>query len=156
MKKFDLEAAKRGAKVCTRDGNPAKILCFNKEDDVYPIAALYEYEGIERFISHTLDGRYHYLHEDGNDLMMADDDYEEKLERGEYGPTPASATDVPTPAPASADPTPAPAPDPWDAFKREAAMELLRQRNGFVGRDIVEWVTSDVNRLVEGLKGKKE
>lgn len=32
----------------------------------------------------------------------------------------------------------------------------MRQRNGFVGRDIVEWVTSDVNRLVEGLKGEKE
>lgn len=141
MKEFDLEAAKKGARVCTREGRPVRILCFDKKGDIYPITALYEYEGVEKFISHMLDGRYHYLHEDGNDLMMADDDYLEKLERGEYGPPPASAD---------------PAPDPWDAFKREAAMELLRQRKGFVGRDIVEWVTSDVNRLVEGLKGEKE
>lgn len=62
--------------------------------------------------------------------MMADDDYEEKLERGEYR-TPAAA-------------------DPWDEFRREAALEMLRQRGGFVG-DVVSIIVEDVNRLVEGL-----
>ena len=43
MKDFDLAAAKLGAKVCTRDGIPARILCFdsNMASDEYatPIVA---------------------------------------------------------------------------------------------------------------------
>lgn len=84
MKPFDIDAAKKGAKVCTRDGCPARILCFDKKGDTYPIVALYEYKGRERFVSYTLYGRYHYQLKDPCDLMMADDDYLEKLDRGEY------------------------------------------------------------------------
>ena len=40
--------------------------------------------------------------------------------------------------------------DPWDDFRREAALEMLRQRGKFVG-DVVSFIIEDVNRLVEGL-----
>lgn len=30
MKKFDLERAKAGDPVCTRDGRPARIICFDR------------------------------------------------------------------------------------------------------------------------------
>lgn len=34
MKKFDLEAAKRGAAVCTAYGLPVRILCFDRKGGV--------------------------------------------------------------------------------------------------------------------------
>lgn len=145
MKPFDKAAAMRGARVCTRDGAPVRILCFDKEGDVYPIASLYKYEGMERFISHTLDGRYHYLYEDGNDLMMAEDDYLEKLDRGEYG-TPAT--------PAAPIPAPAPSPDPWDEFKRQAALELIRIMGAPIGSRYVTDIVEKVNGIADGLKSK--
>lgn len=40
--------------------------------------------------------------------------------------------------------------DPWDEFRREAALEMLRQRGGFCG-DIASRIIEDVNRLTEGL-----
>ena len=145
MKKLDLEAAKRGARVCTRDGCPVRIFSYNLQGHhTFPILASYvDGRGFENVRMFTVKGESCIGNALPQDLMMADDDYEEKLERGEY--------DTPSNIPDSA-----PVPDPWEGFKREAAMELLRQRNGFVGKDIVEWVTSDVNRLVEGLKGEKE
>lgn len=48
MKPFDLEAAKAGKPVCTRDGIKARIICFdviNKSN--YPIIALLEDKGCE-------------------------------------------------------------------------------------------------------------
>ncbi len=46
FKPFDLEAAKAGAPVMTRDGRPARILAFDLKADEYPIAAAIEsYDG---------------------------------------------------------------------------------------------------------------
>lgn len=84
MKNFDLAAAKKGAKVCTRDGRKARILCFDLKDDHYPICASFivrDREVVERF---SEDGRFDRQGHCELDLMMADDDYLEKLERGEY------------------------------------------------------------------------
>lgn len=39
LKEFNLEAAKSGKPVCTRDGRKARIICFDKED-IRPIVAL--------------------------------------------------------------------------------------------------------------------
>lgn len=41
LKPFDLEKAKQGAKVVTRDGRPVRIICWDKLDDdnTYPIVA---------------------------------------------------------------------------------------------------------------------
>lgn len=40
MKEFDLEQAKAGKPVCTRHGNKARIICFDKRDSKHPIVAL--------------------------------------------------------------------------------------------------------------------
>lgn len=43
LKPFDLEAARSGKPVCTRDGRKARIICFDR-NDLYPIVALIECE----------------------------------------------------------------------------------------------------------------
>lgn len=40
MKTFDLEKAKAGAFVCTREGFRARIVCFDADNDRFPIVAL--------------------------------------------------------------------------------------------------------------------
>lgn len=40
MKPFDLEKAKAGAPVCTREGFNARIICFDANNDRFPIVAL--------------------------------------------------------------------------------------------------------------------
>ena len=40
MKPFDLEAAKAGEKVVTRDGSLVRIVCFDVESSTHPILAL--------------------------------------------------------------------------------------------------------------------
>ena len=90
MKDFDLVAAKRGATVCTRDERPVRILAFDFKDEPYCIVAAYfeeESEIVEFYDKYgfkcvNIDGSHPVLSSD--DLMMADDDYLEKLERGEY------------------------------------------------------------------------
>lgn len=90
MKDFDLVAAKRGATVCTRGGTPVRILCFDFKCYNKPIvAALTTRRGTEKIRSYTCKGKYYVYNDDCDiDLMMADDDYLEKLERGEYDTTP--------------------------------------------------------------------
>jgi hypothetical protein len=66
MKPFDLEAAKKGAPVCTRDGGNARIVCFDRKDDEFPIV-----DGeTEDFYSFTSEGCYHTNSKDELDLMM--------------------------------------------------------------------------------------
>ena len=53
LKPFDLEAAKAGKPVCTRDGRKARIICFDKVGD-FPIVALtddryYKEEGVNLY-----------------------------------------------------------------------------------------------------------
>lgn len=88
MKKFDWGAAKKGARVCMRRGNPARILCYDLKHAEYPIVAVIARceQGEGEFIElYTPEGTSIYGGVDHNDLMMRDDDYLEKLERGEYG-----------------------------------------------------------------------
>ena len=42
LKPFNLEKAKQGAKVITRDGRPARIICWDRVGKLYPIVALVE------------------------------------------------------------------------------------------------------------------
>ena len=56
MKEFDYEKAKAGAPVCTRDGRPARIICWDRKDDYYPIMALVERNNKEILISTTEKG----------------------------------------------------------------------------------------------------
>ena len=39
MRKFNFKEAKAGAKLCTRDGKDARIICYNRKSS-YPIVAL--------------------------------------------------------------------------------------------------------------------
>ena len=73
MKEFDLEKAKAGHPVCTRDGRKARIISFDrKSNSELPIVALVEYspdhtETIERY---TIDGRYFGDQDNDFDLML--------------------------------------------------------------------------------------
>lgn len=84
MKPFDLEAAKRGAAVCTRDGSCVRIVCTDCRGED-PIVALVDYETGEDVSTYNSRGRYHGSADSDLDLFMRDDDYLEKLARGECG-----------------------------------------------------------------------
>ena len=85
MKNLDLEAAKRGAAVCTKCVMDVRIICFDRIDSLYPIVGLCRNNDGSEFVgSYTTDGRKFCSTTDDRDLMMRDDDYLEKLERGEY------------------------------------------------------------------------
>lgn len=85
MKNFDLEAAKRGAAVCTAYGMPVRILCFDRKGGNFPIIALIDdTDSSESFATFTEEGEENPCLKTGITLMMRDDDYLEKLERGEY------------------------------------------------------------------------
>ena len=80
MKDFDLAAAKRGATVCTREGKPAK---FDGIIEGYG-GNTYVKADVVAQMTFFNDGRNFRSTECDLDLMMADDDYLENLERGEY------------------------------------------------------------------------
>jgi hypothetical protein len=71
MKPFDLEKAKKGSEVVTRDVKPARILCFDLKGDM-PIIAAIDY-GNEEWVSRFTDkGTYEYYKgENSRDLFMA-------------------------------------------------------------------------------------
>ena len=71
MKEFNLEQARQGKPVCTRDGRNVRILCFDRKDKYYHIIALVERNNQES--SYLLDdnGRCHWEgEEDEWDLFM--------------------------------------------------------------------------------------
>lgn len=85
MKRFDEAAAKRGARVCTAQGQEVRILCYDLKHKLFPIvAAITDSDGTEWIRRYTIKGEFIDGDDGKEDLMMADDDYLEKLERGEY------------------------------------------------------------------------
>lgn len=58
MKEFDLEKAKAGHPVCTRIGNKARIICFDRKNYYSPIVALVESDGTEGICCYDNRGRY--------------------------------------------------------------------------------------------------
>lgn len=72
MKEFDLEKAKAGAPVCTRDGNPVRIICWDAKDHFFPIVALVDDDDTETVETFTDDGFWQNDKTDnGLNLMMA-------------------------------------------------------------------------------------
>lgn len=75
LKPFDLEAAKLGKPVCTRNGRKARIVCFDAKGDK-PIIALVEAKGnkdalIEKVERYFINGHSVFeVRETNNDLMM--------------------------------------------------------------------------------------
>ena len=71
LKPFNLEAAKAGDPVCTRDGRPARIICFNRVSDKYPIIALVMgRENREDVFYYDNNGKDCYNKEKDYDLVM--------------------------------------------------------------------------------------
>ena len=74
MKVFDIEKAKEGAAVCTRDGKKARIICFDRDHcKGLPIIALVrEHDnGDELVKTYNKYGAYTGPEGDSYDLMMA-------------------------------------------------------------------------------------
>ena len=69
LKEFDLEAAKAGKPVCTRDGRKARIICFDVKAKK-PIAALITNDDTEEVHFYYDDGRSDQYQEYRYDLMM--------------------------------------------------------------------------------------
>lgn len=69
FKPFDLEAAKAGKPVCTRDGRKARIICFDAKCDK-PIAALIYDCNKETVLQYLENGRFFVDQIDKYDLMM--------------------------------------------------------------------------------------
>ena len=69
LKPFDIQKAREGKPVCTRDGRKARIICFDTINEInYPIIALIEGFGYETLCYYNEGGKAHL----GNtfDLMM--------------------------------------------------------------------------------------
>lgn len=67
LKPFDIQKAKEGKPVCTKDGRKARIICFDRMGN-YPIVALIQKGGIELCRLYTKDGKC--VEETNLDLMM--------------------------------------------------------------------------------------
>ena len=77
MKPFNLDEAKAGKPICTRDGKPARIISYDCKGN-YPIVVLVtgrfsELGVMEMPFLYTLDGKP-FSHNTNYDLFMGDDD----------------------------------------------------------------------------------
>ena len=74
MKLFNLEEAKAGKPVVTRDGKPVRILVFDRNGDGYqPIIALVDYGNYEQLFSYHENGCLAYgVISDGNLVMKSE------------------------------------------------------------------------------------
>ena len=76
MKPFDINLAKQGHPVCTRDGRPARVICWDCKssigEDKTPIVALIQLsDGGEYPYCYYKNGLFTDRHTDKRDLMMA-------------------------------------------------------------------------------------
>lgn len=86
MKPFDLEAAKAGATVCMRIGENARIICTDRRGaEENSVIALVDTGAYEVACFYNKKGKRVAIMDSDFDLFMRDDDYAEKMARGEYG-----------------------------------------------------------------------
>ena len=69
MNPFNFEELKKGKPVCTKDGYPVKILCFDRKSTKYPIVALIDRGVKEELVTYTKEGKYS-IADHLNDLVM--------------------------------------------------------------------------------------
>lgn len=69
LKPFNLEAAKAGKPICTRDKRKVRIICFNKVDKRPIVALISDNEG-EFVYEYLADGKSYNGKDDSYDLMM--------------------------------------------------------------------------------------
>ena len=70
LKEFDLEAAKAGKPVCTRDGRKARIICFDLNNKNFPIVAIINCDTEENAYQYDIDGICD-EHDNNLNLMMS-------------------------------------------------------------------------------------
>ncbi len=71
MRKFNLQEAKEGKPVCTRDGRKARILCFDRKHSKFPIVALVTNHNQEDYVPYDINGKFMRDTDTHSDLMMA-------------------------------------------------------------------------------------
>ena len=59
LKPFDLEKAKAGAKVVTRDGTDVRVICWDGKFEKPIIALVNNRDGSENLNFYSLDGKFH-------------------------------------------------------------------------------------------------
>lgn len=69
MKKFDLDAALKGAPVITKNGLPARVICTDAKGK-YPLVALILEDNLEVPVKYALDGKRHIENKGNYDLFM--------------------------------------------------------------------------------------
>lgn len=70
MKPFDIELAKKGHPVCTRDGRKARIICFDKNNLLRIVALVTQHTGLEEVFQYYQDGQSQRTSKSPEDLMM--------------------------------------------------------------------------------------
>ena len=70
LKPFDIQKAREGKPVCTRDGRKARIICFNVKGSMYPIIALIKESEGEKLCSYMPNGRSYKNEEECIDNLM--------------------------------------------------------------------------------------
>lgn len=70
LKPFNLEEAKAGKAVCTREGKPVRILCFDLRGSDYPVIAAVLSDTGEALMSYDEQGRHRHNEESEDDLVM--------------------------------------------------------------------------------------
>lgn len=77
LKNFDVEKAKAGAKIVTRNGKSVRIVCWDMRGNDCPIVALISYGGSEYIQSYKINGNF-YLERDYNEnLMLEESEFED-------------------------------------------------------------------------------
>lgn len=80
LKPFDIQKAREGKPVCTRDGRKVRIICFDaKRKDEKSIISLVpskDFPGFEDLIPYPNNGNYYGGHENDGDLMMLPEKHE--------------------------------------------------------------------------------
>lgn len=58
IREFNYEMAKKGEPVCTMDGKPVRIVCWDKKGTDFPIIGLVDDNGVEYYKAYNKDGKF--------------------------------------------------------------------------------------------------
>lgn len=82
QKPFDVELAKKGAKVETKDGYSVRILCYDRIKTDYPIVALINFDNEEACISYNIKGSLN-CNQTSKDLVIVEE-IKTKFNKNDY------------------------------------------------------------------------
>lgn len=74
LKEFNLEEAKAGKQVYTRDGHKARIICYDRRGSKPIVALIDDKDDSELYYSFTNEGKFYYDCDSEHDLMMKEDE----------------------------------------------------------------------------------